>query len=29
MQDAYREALIQEDILPLANADVEVVQAEG
>ena len=28
MQDAYREALIQEDILPLANADVEVVQAE-
>ena len=28
MQDAYRDALIQEDILPLANADVEVVQAE-
>jgi trigger factor len=28
MQDAYREALIQEDILPLSNADVEVVQAE-
>jgi trigger factor len=28
MQDAYREALIKEDILPLANADVEVVQAE-
>ena len=28
MQDAYREALVQEDILPLANADVEVVQAE-
>ncbi len=28
IQDAYREALIQEDILPLANADVEVVQAE-
>jgi trigger factor len=28
MQDAYREALIQEDILPLTNADVEVVQAE-
>jgi trigger factor len=26
--DAYREALIQEDILPLANGDVEVVQAE-
>ena len=28
MQDAYREALVQEDIVPLANADVEVVQAE-
>jgi trigger factor len=28
MQDAYREALLQEDILPLANADVEVEQAE-
>ena len=28
MQDAYREALVQEDILPLANADVEVIQAE-
>ena len=28
MQDAYREALIQEEILPLTNADVEVVQAE-
>jgi trigger factor len=28
MQDAYREALIKEDILPLSNADVEVVQAE-
>ncbi|HEV8699097.1 MAG TPA: trigger factor [Candidatus Limnocylindrales bacterium] len=28
MQDAYREALAKEDILPLANADVEVVQAE-
>jgi len=28
VQDAYREALIQEDILPLTNADVEVVQAE-
>jgi trigger factor len=28
MQDAYREALVQEDLLPLANADVEVVQAE-
>src|SRR4029079_12970917 len=28
MQDAYREALIQEAILPLTNADVELVQAE-
>ena len=28
MQDAYREALLQEDIIPLTNADVEVVQAE-
>ncbi|HYH92896.1 MAG TPA: trigger factor [Candidatus Saccharimonadales bacterium] len=28
VQDAYKEALIQEDILPLSNADVEVVQAE-
>ncbi len=28
MQDAYREALQREDILPLSNADVEVVQAE-
>ena len=28
VQDAYREALIQEDILPLTNADVDVVQAE-
>jgi trigger factor len=28
MQDAYREAIITEDILPLSNADVEVVQAE-
>ena len=28
MQDAYREALIEEDLLPLTNADVEVVQAE-
>ncbi len=28
MQDAYREALQKEDILPLSNADVEVVQAE-
>lgn len=25
---AYRDALIQEDIIPLANADVEIVQAE-
>ena len=25
---AYRDALIQEDIVPLANADVEIVQAE-
>jgi len=28
VQDAYRQALIDEAILPLANADVEVVQAE-
>ena len=28
MQDAYREAIIAEDIIPLTNADVEVVQAE-
>jgi trigger factor len=28
MQDAYREAIIKEDILPLSNADVELVQAE-
>lgn len=28
MQDAYREAILQEAILPLSNADVEVVQAE-
>jgi trigger factor len=26
--DAYREALVKEEILPLANGDVEVVQAE-
>ena len=26
--DAYREALVQEEILPLTNPDVEVVQAE-
>ena len=28
MADAYREAIVQESILPLSNADVEVVQAE-
>ena len=28
VETAYREALIKEDILPLTNADVEVVQAE-
>jgi len=28
MQEAYREALVKEDILPLSNAEVEVVQAE-
>jgi trigger factor len=28
VQDAYREALLSEDILPLTNADVEIVQAE-
>jgi trigger factor len=28
VQDAYREALVEQDLLPLANADVEVVQAE-
>ncbi len=28
VQDAYRDALIAEDILPLTNADVEIVQAE-
>ena len=28
VQDAYRDALIKEDILPLTNADVEIVQAE-
>ena len=28
VQDAYRDALVQEQILPLTNADVEVVQAE-
>jgi trigger factor len=28
VQDSYREALVQEEILPLTNADVDVVQAE-
>ena len=28
MQDAYREAIVKEDLLPLTNADVELVQAE-
>ncbi|MFP5344024.1 MAG: trigger factor [Candidatus Limnocylindria bacterium] len=28
VQDAYREAIVSEDILPLTNADVEIVQAE-
>src|SRR5262249_891867 len=28
VQSSYREALIEEDILPLTNADVEIVQAE-
>jgi trigger factor len=28
VQDAYREALIEKEILPLANGDVEIVQAE-
>ncbi len=28
VQDAYREALIEQGILPLTNADVEIVQAE-
>ena len=28
VESAYREALIKEDILPLTNADVDVVQAE-
>src|SRR3712207_5948435 len=28
VQDAYKQALIQEQILPLTNADVEIVQAE-
>ena len=28
VQDAYREALVEEDILPLTNADVDIVQAQ-
>jgi trigger factor len=28
VQDAYREALVEKEILPLANANVELVQAE-
>ena len=28
VQDSYRKALVERDILPLTNADVEVVQAE-
>src|SRR6185503_1975215 len=28
VQSAYREALIEKEILPLTNADVEIVQAE-
>jgi len=28
VQDAYRDALLQEQILPLTNAEIEVVQAE-
>jgi trigger factor len=28
VQDSYRKALVDQDILPLTNADVEVVQAE-
>ena len=28
VETAYREALVKEDILPLTNADVDVVQAE-
>jgi trigger factor len=28
VQDAYREALVESDILPLTNADVDIVQAE-
>jgi trigger factor len=28
VQDAYREALVEEEILPLTNAEVDIVQAE-
>jgi trigger factor len=28
VQDAYRDALVEKEILPLANGDVEIVQAE-
>jgi trigger factor len=28
VQDAYRQALLEQDLLPLTNADVEVLQAE-
>ncbi len=28
VQDAYREALVAEDVLPLTNAEVDIVQAE-
>jgi len=28
VDDAYREALVEQSILPLTNADVEIVQAE-
>ncbi len=28
VQDAYREALVESDILPLTNAEVDIVQAE-
>ena len=28
VQDAYREAIVEQDILPLTNPDVEVIQAE-
>ena len=29
VEDAYREAVIEQDILPLTNPEVEVVQARG